>query len=161
MAVSPTVNEHTLQRWVKSYQKQMNTVDRFVFTCCVSDGELTTLFSDETMLSKYSVELEPYLTSEDFTQIEQNFYAYNPRLFAYDLYGIPELWYLVLYANEMHSALEFNVSRVKFYKQSVLPLLNSIILLEKPRKDANEQEMTDVVVDKKIVNPDINVSLVS
>jgi hypothetical protein len=155
-----TVNAYTLESWISSFRGETNVVSDFVFKLALSDGENVAYFCDETVLSKYSVELAEHLTSVDLTDREQQFYAYNPRLFAYDLYGAPELWYLILYANEMHSATQFKVARVKFYKKSVIKVLNSIRVLESARKDDNEQEMTDIVVGKQQCNNDINVSII-
>lgn len=160
MARSETVDKHTVETWIKSFQSQTNTLPNYTMQWCVSDGSFTTIFCDESILDKYQVELNKHITSEPLNQIEQEFYSYNPRLFAYDLYGYPELWYLILYANEMHSCIEFNVPVVKFYKSTVLPVLNSIRLIEENRMGINAQEITDIIVNKTPTNMDVNVSIV-
>lgn len=155
-----TVNEHTLQGWISKYRTELNTVSRFIHQWTISDGNVAKLFSDETVISKYHGELETLLIEETFTDRERAFYAYNPRLFAYDLYGAPELWYLILYANEMHSAMEFNIQRVRFYDKKITTVLNQIRLTEEGRLNDTAQEISDIIVQNKVVNADINVGIV-
>lgn len=155
-----TVNEHTLQGWISKYRTEFNTVSRFIHQWAISDGTIATLFSDETVISKYHGELEALLIEETLTDRERAFYSYNPRLFAFDLYGAPELWYLILYANEMHSAMEFNVQRVRFYDKQITTVLNQIRLTEEGRLNDTAQEISDIIVQNKVVNADINVGIV-
>lgn len=137
-----------------------NVISDFVTKLPMSDGSYACFFMDETVLGKYNVELSQFIVSTDLTPREQHFYAYNPRLFAYDLYGYPEFWYLVLHANEMISATQFTPVRVKFYQPGVITTLNTIRQLELSAHDANEQEMTNVVVNNLTVNADVMTSII-
>ena len=150
-----TTNAWTLQQWITEFRSQLNTIDDFVSRFAISNGERVIFFMDESYLSKYQAELDPYKVTVDLTDREQHYYAYNPRLFAYDIYGYPELWYLVMYANELHSALEFNLKRVRFYQSGVTNVLNAIRILEEPRKDANDQEMSDIVTNNESSNESV------
>ena len=151
-----TTNEYTIGGWIQKFRNELNTIVDFTLVAAMSDGSSMTIFSDESILSKYHAELEAFKTFGDYNQREREFYAYNPRLLAYDLYGVPELWYLILYANELNSALEFNLNRVYFYKASVLTLLDSIRALEVVRKDENEQEMTNIRINGTVINNDVS-----
>lgn len=150
-----TTSAYTLEQWIVYYRNTQNTVSANMLLTAISNGESATMFMEETLLSKYTTELSAFLETTTLTSREQQYYAYNPRLLSQDLYGAPEFWYIILYANEMHSALEFNVSKMKFYRKGVLDLLNSIRLIETGRKDANAQEMTDVVVNNESMNADV------
>ncbi len=150
-----TTNAWTLERWITEFRSQLNTIDDFVSRFAISNGERVIFFMDESYLSKYQAELDRYKVSVDLTEREQHYYAYNPRLFAYDMYGYPEFWYLVMYANELHSACEFNLSRVKFYQGGVVKVLDAIRNLEQPRKDANDQDMTDIVTNHTSINENV------
>lgn len=150
-----TTNAHTLEEWISDFRRQLNVVSDFVHNDAVSDGTTVVQLMDETVLSKYDAELRPYLTRVTLTDRERQLYQQNPRLLSYDLYGAPEFWYLILYANELHSLLEFDLREIKFYKIGVIDVLNQIRQLESPYKDENEQVMTDVVVDRKPWNTDI------
>lgn len=155
-----TVGEYTLEGWISKYRTELNTVSRFIKQWAISDGQTCCLFSDETVLSKYHNELEALILQETMTDREREYYAYNPRLFAYDLYGAPEMWYMILYANEMHCAMQFNVQRVRFYSKDVTTVMNQIRLTEASRLDDNAQEISDIIVNNKIVNADVNISVV-
>lgn len=150
-----TTGAYTLEQWIVYYRNTQNTVSANMLLTAISNGEIATIFMEETLLSKYTTELSAYLETTTLTSRQQEYYAYNPRLLSQDLYGAPEFWYILLYANEMHSALEFNVTKLKFYRKGVLDLLNTIRLIETSRKDANSQEMIDVVVNNESVNADV------
>lgn len=150
-----TTGAYTLEQWIVYYRNTQNTVSANMLLAAISNGEVATIFMEETLLSKYTTELSAYLETTTLTSRQQEYYAYNPRLLSQDLYGAPEFWYILLYANEMHSALEFNVTKLKFYRKGVLDLLNTIRLIETSRKDANSQEMIDVVVNNESVNADV------
>lgn len=150
-----TTDAYTLQQWISQFRSLTNIIGDFVSRFPISNGEHVIFYMDESYLTKYHNELEPYKTSVDLSDREKHFYAYNPRLFAYDIYGYPEFWYLVIYANELHSAMEFNLSRVKFYQASVVNVLNSIRMLEQKYRDENDQEMRDVIVNHSEVNADV------
>ena len=156
----PTIQAHTLSMWISEFRAMSNVISDFVTKFPMSDGTHACFFMDESVLGKYDVELSSFIVSTDLTPREQQFYAYNPRLFAYDLYGAPEFWYLVLHANEMLSATEFTPVRVKFYQTSVINTLNTIRQIEMERHDANEQEMTNVVVNNQVVNADVMASII-
>lgn len=150
-----TTGAYTLEQWIVYYRNTQNTVSANMLLTAISNGEIATIFMEDTLLSKYTTELSAYLETTTLTSRQQEYYAYNPRLLSQDLYGAPEFWYILLYANEMHSALEFNVTKLKFYRKGVLDLLNTIRLIETSRKDANSQEMIDVVVNNESVNADV------
>lgn len=150
-----TTKEFTLEAWIRKFKSELNTIRDFTFKTAISDGTFMMLFGDDSVLSKYTAELNEFLTTADLTQREQEFYAYNPRLLAYDIYGEPEFWYLILYANEMVSALDFHPKRVHFYQPGVMTLLNSIRELELSRKNKNDQEMTSLSVNGGSMNADV------
>ena len=55
-------------------------------------------------------------------------YEYNPKMVSYDLYDTTDYWWLLLQANEMHSAVECNKRKVKYYSKSALKQLIPMIL---------------------------------
>lgn len=154
-----TTSQYTLAKWISQFRDERFILPNYTFSSVMSDGTNAIVFPEETMLTTYAEELETYKTSAVMTDREQNFYRYQPRMFAYDLYGYPEMWYLILYANEIVSALEFDFTTVYFYTQSVTTLLNAIISLESDRKDDNEQEITDLTTSGEEVNNDVRISV--
>lgn len=154
-----TTTESSLEGWIRAFRSEENTLNRYMLRNIMSDGTAAMIFADETVLSKYTVELNDTIISEDLTPREEQFYAYNPRLFAQDLYGVPEMWFLVLYANEMKSALDFHTSRIKFFHQSVSSVLNAIREIEKPRLDANAEMLNTIITGRKATNNDAKVTI--
>lgn len=148
----PTIKEYTMEGWISAFRSEKNKISDFAWKKLISDGQSVMLFSDETILSKYSTELSEYLTKVKLTPAEQHYYAYNPRLFSYEIYGIPEFWYLVLYANEIQSMLQFNMPVVRFYGAGVVEVLNAIRDLERDSYDAMEHGITTSIVGRKAVN---------
>lgn len=155
-----TTNAYTLQQWISQFRNMQNTIDNFVSRFAISDGVRCTFLMEESFLSKYQREFEPYKVTVDLSDREQHNYMYNPRLFAYDIYGYPEFWYLVLYANELHSELEFNMKRVHFYNAGIIRILDTIRDLETKYKNENDQEMTDIVVNNESVNANVMGSII-
>lgn len=154
-----TINEHTLSGWIRAWQNETNNVAHFMMKTAISDGTFMTTLMDETVLGKYTDDLAPYLVQTVLTAKERQFYAFNPRLLAYDLYGIPELWYLILYANECMSLLDFDLPVIKFYHVGVLTMLTSIRELQRPYLDQNEQEMHDIKVNGRKINSDTKIQI--
>lgn len=151
-----TMNEYTLEAWIAKFKTELNTIKSFALQTAISDGKNVTYFTRDTVLSKYSADLERYKVAVNLTQREQDFYAYNPRLFANDVYGVPEFWYLVLYANEMKSSSEFYRKRICFYTAGVTTVLDAIRDVESRYLDENAQQMTDLVTKGIAMNDDID-----
>lgn len=147
-----TIKEYTMEGWIAAFRDEKNKISDFAWKKLISDGTDVMLFSDETILSKYSSELNEYRNQVPLSPEEQHYYAYNPRLFAYELYGVPEFWYLVLYANEMQSMLQFTTPIVKYYGAGVITVLNTIRELEKENYNSMEHDITNDIVNRKSVN---------
>lgn len=144
--------EYTLDAWISTFRDEQVTVDTTVFKYAISDGTAVKVFPDESILGKYSNELEELLTRITLTKKEYQIYEYNPHSFAYHLYGNANLWFLILYANELHSVTEFTINPIKVYNPAVIRLLNRIILTEQERIDANAQEVNDVITNRTVIN---------
>ena len=57
-------------------------------------------------------------------------YMYKPRLFSDDLYGTMELWYLVLWLNDLSSVTQFNKSKYIVLHPKNFSVLEEIIKKE-------------------------------
>ena len=47
-------------------------------------------------------------------------YVYKPKLLAYDIYGNPELYFIILALNNMCNIKDFDLKRIKLLKTEVL-----------------------------------------
>ena len=54
-------------------------------------------------------------------------YKYRPNLLSYDLYGSPELFFIILFINDMTTKKEFDREKIKIIdKDNLFTLLNAI-----------------------------------
>ena len=87
------------------------------------EDELVVNFS---ILTKYDnilrTGLVDYVVSSD--------YQYRPEYVSYDLYGTTDLWYILLYVNDMIGPLEFTTGTIKVPTALIIPLINKIINYE-------------------------------
>lgn len=144
---------YTMEDWVREVRSERYSVDKYTFDTLISNGsDDITRFMNDTVLSKYHAELERYKVTITWTPAEQEFLQYNPRMVAYNVYGIPELWYLVLYANSLHSALQFVGPRIHLYTADVVLLLDAIRELESGESDYQEQQLTNIILSGKAIN---------
>lgn len=82
----------------------------------------------ESRLDYFISSLNEYKSVMTLTQELYDKYKYNPKMMSYDLYDTTDYWWLLLQANEMHSAVEFNKRKVKYYSKSALKQLIPMIL---------------------------------
>ena len=82
----------------------------------------------ESRLDYFISSLNDYKSEMTLTQELYDKYKYNPKMMSYDLYNTTDYWWLLLQANEMHSAVEFNKRKVKYYSKSALKQLIPMIL---------------------------------
>lgn len=148
-----TISAYTMEDWVRAMRDERYSVDKYTFDTLISNGSDDIVrFMNDTVLSKYHAELEQYKMTLTWTPAEQEFLQYNPRMVAYNVYGKPELWYLVLYANSLHSALQFVGPRIHLYSADVLLLLDAIRELETNESDYQEQQLTNIILSGKPIN---------
>ena len=69
-------------------------------------------------------------------------YRFNPRLLSKDLYGTPELHYMLLRLNHMYSVVEFDLTEIRVFNRDVVSMLNEIMVLE---SDAFIENEVDVI----------------
>ena len=82
----------------------------------------------ESRLDYFISSLNEYKSVMSLTQELYDKYKYNPKMMSYDLYDSTDYWWLLLQANEMHSAVEFTKRKVKYYSKSALKQLIPMIL---------------------------------
>ena len=82
----------------------------------------------ESRLDYFISSLNDYKSEMTLTQELYDKYKYNPKMMSYDLYDTTDYWWLLLQANEMYSAVEFNKRKVKYYSKSALKQLIPMIL---------------------------------
>jgi hypothetical protein len=93
-------------------------------TISIDDGFLG---KGSPIFKKYDEYLKGFLTEIELTP---NF-RYSPRHVSKAYYGTPDLWYLVLWANNMTSKFELVLDKIFVFDKDYIKILNKIIELEK------------------------------
>jgi len=122
--------------------EQTYTVEQFIASAPVTKIAYQELSIIEKMnnvqlviynvLNDYLHELNDLSVTVEFTETEYQKYVYKPKLLAYDIYGSTELYFLILYMNNICNVKEFNFRKLKMLRVDVVQsLLSSIYNSEK------------------------------
>lgn len=65
------------------------------------------------LLHDYTEEIEPYIKEATLTTDEVVKYRYNPKKMSFDYYKTPNLYFFILYLNNMSSIKEFTLDNKK------------------------------------------------
>jgi hypothetical protein len=92
------------------------------------------------LYEKYYELLLEHATIVVLTDEEYRKYRFNPRLLSKDLYGTPELHYMLLRLNYVYSILNFDFREVRVFRTNINTLLNEIMVMES--EDYIDNEMS-------------------
>lgn len=76
-----------------------------------------TWISIKNIVNDYMNELTNASVSVELSEQEQFKYFYKPKLLCYDIYGNPELYFLILLLNDMADVKEFTKPVIKMIKK--------------------------------------------
>lgn len=108
------------------------------------------LFIDESLLFKYHDVLSQYLNTYKLEY--ENYYL--PQAVSLELYGTTDLWYTILYFNNMSSVFQFhNVKTIKALSTQGIQQLNKIIENESYLLELNEDDpfIAENITLKKVI----------
>lgn len=138
-------SEYLINGYVSRYEhesfKSSDCFMRQIFTT----GNKHLAINSESILSKYQKELAQYLQKMDLSTEDYMKYRFNPKRFSYDIYGTTELWFLILYANELYNIGQFDLHSIYYYNSGSFIVLNRILDLEKVFIDINEAECDEIL----------------
>ena len=105
------------------------TSDNVILLDNVSDYYILedTLVSGFSFLSKYDNILKSGLS--DYTLKSE--YKYRPEYVSNEIFNTPDLWYVILYVNNMSSVMEFNKDIIKVPLSNTIDVINKLINYEK------------------------------
>jgi hypothetical protein len=112
---------------IKSDNIQM---DNYFFPGMLANDSVKSKVLDDSILNPYDGILDKYRKEYTFTNEEYRIYKYNPWRLAQDVYGSHQYWFLVLHANELYSASEFDLKTVSMYTTDVLDVLSEITIIQ-------------------------------
>lgn len=74
-------------------------------------------------------------------------YRYRPKLLSYELYGTVDLWYLLLWINNMYTTTQFNQQSIYIFNPKNISVLIRIIESEKNIINDNKQNTPIIDID--------------
>ena len=101
------------------------------------------IVNSDNIADKYAVELEENKRSIELNTKEYYKYRYNPKLLSYDIYGTTELWFFILMANELYTAIEFNLHKLVLFDSAIITKLNRMIELDSEFLEINSMEVKE------------------
>lgn len=83
------------------------------------------------IINKYRDFFDEHIISLELTEEEQDKYWYKPKQLSYDYYGTVEYWSILLYVNQMASAINFTPVKLNLVlKEDILDLVNEILIIQ-------------------------------
>lgn len=124
----------TIEEFIDSGAGITITYPSLSFTDMMSNG---TWVSVHNVISDYIDELRNACVNVQLTQDQQFIYHYKPKLLCYDIYGNPELYFIILLINDMADVKEFTKPVVKMLRKSHMSELLTLIYNAEKKAIAN------------------------
>lgn len=88
------------------------------------------------VINDYMNELKLVTVTVTFSDDEYRKYKYKPKLLAHDIYGNPELYFIILLINNIYSVKDFSRKKIKMIsKSNMADLMTYIYNAEKKSLD--------------------------
>lgn len=104
----------TIEEFIESGNGVTLTYFNLSFLDMVSNG---TWVAIRNAVSDYMDELRNAAVNVELTYEQQLAYFYKPKLLCYDVYGNPELYFIILLMNDMADVKEFTKPIIKMLKK--------------------------------------------
>ena len=114
----------TIEEFIESGSGITITYPNLSFTEIMSNN---TQVSVHNVISDYLQELRNACVNVSLNQNQQFMYFYKPKLLCYDVYGNPELYFIILLINDMADVKEFTKPVVKMLRKSHMSELLTLI----------------------------------
>lgn len=120
----------TLNSWINDKKNEDISMKNHFYKGVLTNDTTRLYVLEDSVLIPYDEELNKYKKTYTMNYAEFHKYRYNPWRLAKDIYGSTEYWFLILHANEMYSASEFDKERITLYTSDVLKVINEILAVE-------------------------------
>lgn len=114
----------TIEEFIKSGKSVSLTYKNFSFLETLSNGTQVSVFD---VINDYISELRLASLTVQLTDEEYRKYCYKPKLLCYDIYGNPELYFIILLINDMADVKEFNKKSFYMLSKEYMSVLTSYI----------------------------------
>lgn len=105
----------TIEEFIESGSGVTITYPTLSFTDMLSNG---TWVSVHNVVNDYIDELRNACINVELNTEQQFKYFYKPKLLCYDMYGNPELYFIILLINDMADVKEFTKPVIKMLRKS-------------------------------------------
>lgn len=116
--ISNSSNTFTLDQFADS--KSSNDISYYSMSLLEKDPQNNIEYDVFNVVSDYMNELKAMAKEVELTETEYYTYRYRPKILAHYLYGNSELYFIILWLNDMWSAKDFNLKKIKLIKNSDL-----------------------------------------
>lgn len=117
-------NTTTIEEFVKSGKSVSLTYKSFSFLETMSNNTQVSVLD---VLHDYMDELRDASILVKLSDAEYRKYMYKPKLLCYDIYGSPELYFIILLINDMADVKEFNKRTFRMLSKNAMSLFTSAI----------------------------------
>lgn len=118
------INTTTIEELIASGKDNSLTYQTFSFIETMSNGTKVSLFDT---INDYLSELKAASVLVKFDDDQYRKYCYKPKLLCYDIYGNPELYFIILLMNDMADVKEFNKKTAYMLPKNYMSILTSYI----------------------------------
>ena len=125
-----TRTPYTLTQFANS--KSQMSISYYTMSLLEKDPQNNIEYDVFNITSDYINELKDAAVEVEFTEQEYYTYRFRPKLLANYLYGNGELYFIILWLNDMWSVKDFNLHKVKLLKNSDMSrIMTSINMSER------------------------------
>ncbi len=114
----------TIEEFIEHGKNTSMSYMKLSFVDMMSNGTYVTVLN---VINDYMEELKNAAVSISLTPEQQNAYFYKPKVLCYDIYGNPELYFIILLMNDMADVKEFTKPTLKMLRKDHMSALISYI----------------------------------
>jgi len=104
----------TIEEFIESGKSVSIDYMDLSFVDKISNGTWVTVLN---VVNDYLAELKNACVTVELTEAQQWAYFYKPKVLCYDIYGNPELYFIILLLNDMADVKEFTKPRLKMLRK--------------------------------------------
>ena len=117
-------NTTTIEEFIESGKGISITYPSLSFLDTMSNGTQVSVLN---VINDYIKEIKNACITVELSKEEQNAYFYKPKLLCYDVYGNPELYFIILLLNDIADVKEFTKPNILMLKKSYMSIILSQI----------------------------------
>ena len=135
-------NTTTIEEFIESGNGVTIQYHNLSFIDKVSNGTYATILN---VVNDYINEISSATVIVELTTEQQFTYFYKPKLLCHDMYGNPELYFIILLLNDMADVKEFTKPKIKMLRKDHMSmLLTNIYNAEKVAIDSYNNKSEEV-----------------